>query len=135
MKKTAIKDALLRSSALTIGAAGSRVVADKLPVDNMHLKRGGLVLTGIVGASFVGRSSASKAFVQDMALGTAATQLGYWIKDLVAEKMKDNAIVTSALGCPEVGGYDNPVQYRLGYVDVSPYQQTNEEVSDVKFGM
>lgn len=136
MKKKAIKESLLTSVGLTTGAIGSRVVADKLPIKNSHLKRGGLVLAGVVAAAAVGRKTASKAFVQDMALGTAVTQLGYWIKDTVSDKMNENSLMKTALGSP-VGDYHNPVQFRMGYANIFPKEQTfdttYEDVSSVKF--
>lgn len=137
MKKKAIKESLLTSVGLTTGALGSRVVADKLPIKNVHLKRGGLVLAGVIGAAAVGRKTPSKAFVQDVALGTAVTQLGYWIKDAVSGKVKDSSIFNTALGSP-IGDHDNPVQFRMGYANI-PNEQTfdtsYEDVSDVKFSI
>lgn len=133
MKKTAIKDSLLRSAALTVGSAGSRVVAEKLPTTNTHLKRGGMVLLGIIGAAFVDRKTPSKAFVQDIALGTAATQAGYWIKDTIGTKTQ-NPLIKTALGTP--GNYNNPVQFRMGYANVPDVIDTTyQDVSDVKFSL
>ena len=133
MKKSAIKDSLLRSTALTVGGAGSRIVADKLPVANNHLKRGGMVLLGVIGAAFVDRKTPSKAFVQDIALGTAATQAGYWIKDAIGTKTQ-NPLIKTALGTP--GDYNNPVQFRMGYANVpNVIDTTYEEVSDVQFSL
>ncbi|CAL2104618.1 hypothetical protein [Tenacibaculum sp. 190130A14a] len=130
MKKKAIKDSLQRTVALTVGSAGSRIVADKLPVKNMHLKRGGLVLLGAVGAALLDRSTTGKAIVQDLALGTAATQAGYWIKEAVGENMKDNALVSTALGTP-IGDYDNPVEFRMGYADFSAASTIDTDFEDV----
>lgn len=136
MKKEAIIDSLKRGLGLTVGSAGSRVLADKLPIDNYHLKRGGLVLAGALGAAFVGRETSGKATVQDIALGVAATQGTLWIKDAFGESMKDNSLVTAALGSPK-GTYYNPVNFRMGYANFAPKNETidttYEDVSDVKF--
>ncbi|WP_299673271.1 hypothetical protein [uncultured Tenacibaculum sp.] len=132
MKKKEIQDTLVTATALTVGSAGSRIIADKLPTDNIHLKRGGIVLTSVVGASAVGRKTPGKAFVQDIALGAAATQIGYWIKDAIGDKVQDNALATTALGNP-VGSYDNPVQWRMGYVDLPKTDYTYQ--TDAQFVM
>ncbi len=136
MKKKEIQNSLIKTTALTVGAATSRIVADKVPIKNTHLKRGILVLTGAIGAAMLDRSSSSKAFVQDMASGVAATQAAYWIKDAIGEKMKDNDLVSSALGNP-VGTYENPVQFRLGSANVFPtetiHDTSYEDVTDVTF--
>lgn len=135
MKKKAIEQTLVRASALTVGAATSRVVADKLPIKNKHLKRGALVLSGLLGAAFIERDSTSKAFVQDMAEGVVATQAAYWIKDVIGEKMKENHLITTALGNP-VGNYNNPVQFRMGYANVNQEMDTiDTSYQDVTFEM
>ncbi|MFL0063728.1 hypothetical protein [Tenacibaculum maritimum] len=138
MKKEAIIDSLKRSAALTFGAAGSRVVADKLPIKNLHLKRGGFVLVSALGAALVGRETTSKAVVQDIALGTVATQAGLWIKEAVGEKVKENSLLKTALGSP-TGTYDNPVQFRMGYANLPTNEVTidaaHEEVSGVQFAI
>ncbi|MFL0077014.1 hypothetical protein [Tenacibaculum maritimum] len=135
MEKKAIRESLVKTTALTVGAATSRVVAENAPIKNMHLKRGILVLTGALGAAFLDRSTSGKAFVQDMASGMAATQAAYWIKDAMAEKLEEKSLLKTALGNP-LGTYDNPVQFRLGYVNAFPPEQTQETShEDVKYTM
>lgn len=133
MKKQAIQDALFRTVGITTGGATSKIVAAKVPVKNMHLKRGGLVLTGTVLAALVDRSSQGKAFVQDLGIGMAGTQLASWVYDAFEEKLEEGSLVKTALGNP-VGSYNNPVQYRMGYANMFPKTETiDTEHVDVTF--
>lgn len=138
MKKQAIQEALTKAVALSLGSAGSRVVADKLPVSNVHLKRGGIVLLGVLGGAFLDRKTKGKAFVQDVALSAAATQVGSWVKDALGDKVSSSPLLTTALGSPS-GSYNDPIQMRMGYANFNQSPQTfdtsYEDVSDVKFTM
>ncbi len=133
MKKREITQALTRAAALTIGSAGSRLAADNLPFENTHLKRGGLTLSGIVLAAMVGRSSNSKAFVQDAALGMAATQLSGWIKDALSDKAKENTVVATALGSPQLGEWENPIH--VDFTTDTIETEYQEVESDVQFSV
>lgn len=100
MKKEQIKNSLVSLASLTVGAMGSRLAVEHLPLENTSLKRWGLVLGGIAGASVLNRKSTSKKIGQDIAISMAVTQAGYLLKDWLGDKVKDNKIISQALGNP-----------------------------------
>ncbi|CAM1355861.1 hypothetical protein [Tenacibaculum halocynthiae] len=132
MTKQELKNTLLSSFSMTTGGMASRVIAEKLPIKNNHLKRGSLVLVGLLGASVLDRKSLGKSVVKDMALGTVVTQAGYWIKEALGENVKEGGLFKTALGSPS-GDWDNPIhlgnqQFLSGY-DFIPDQY----VEDISF--
>lgn len=136
MKKKNITDSLVRTVSIAAGAAGSNIAAEHLPIKNNYLKRGSLILAGLLGAAYAGRKSTSKAFAQDLATGVAATQAFAMIKEGLSEKTKENKLVKSALGSP--GSYNDPVQvdFRMGYVTEDFFQETIDVAhQDVSFTM
>ncbi|TCP22395.1 hypothetical protein EV195_11244 [Tenacibaculum skagerrakense] len=100
MKKEKVVNSLVSLASLTAGAAGSRLAVEHLPVKNTSLKRWGLVLGGIAGASVLDRKSRGRKIGQDIAISVAVTQAGYLLKDWLGDKFKDNKIMAQALGNP-----------------------------------
>ncbi len=132
MTKQELKNTLLSSFSMTTGGMASRVIAEKLPIKNNHLKRGSLVVAGLIGASVLNRKSLGKSVVKDMALGTVVTQAGYWIKEALGDTVKEDGLFKTALGSPS-GDWDNPIyvsndQFLAGYDSMS-----NQYVEDIAF--
>lgn len=98
MKMENLTNSAVSVTGTVLGAMASRVVAEKLPIKKSKVKHGVLALVGIVGASFLDRKDATSAFVQDMAIGVSATQLGALAKDFLAKEEKST--LQTALGSP-----------------------------------
>ncbi|WP_299833763.1 hypothetical protein [uncultured Tenacibaculum sp.] len=87
-------------ASLTVGAVGSRLAVEHVPIENTSLKRWGLILGGIAGASVLDRKSTGRKIGQDISISVAATQAGYLLKDWLGDKLKDNKVMAQALGSP-----------------------------------
>lgn len=135
MKGKKIGDAFIGLTAVASGAALSRLAAENLPVENIHIKRGALVVTGILGAVFLDRKSTVKSIGKDVSLSIAATQGISWVKDVLAEKAESNKFLKTALGSPK-GSYANPVEFRMGYVNfdnsIPEYQEESKSTLNFK---
>jgi len=124
MTKQAIENSVVTLASMTTGAMLSRVVANKLPIDNTKIRRGAVILAGILGASYLDRSSTGKAIVQDMAMASAVTQTGYLVKDFLGDTLKDNKLLYPALGSPMDDFLDEP--FELDSTDfLSSYLEPN----------
>lgn len=129
MKKKNITDSLVRTVSIAAGAAGSNVAAEHLPIKNNYLKRGSLVVAGLLGAAFVERKSTSKALVQDLSLGVATTQALAMISEAIKEKKE-------SLGSPGSFYDPVPVDFRMGYVTEDFFEETIDVAhQDVAFTM
>lgn len=80
-----------------VGAMGSRILADQIPLDDSRIKYGVLSLGLIVGALFLDSEDSIQCFAQDACIGGAATQLGSLVKELVAPT---EGMLKTALGTP-----------------------------------
>lgn len=112
----------LTSSAVSItgtllGAMASRVIAENVPVKNSKVRSGVLAGVGLIGASFLDRREPTNAFVQDVAIGVTATQLGSLIKELVGET---KGTIKTALGNPFSGDIDFLASYQDDDYDFIP---------------
>ncbi|KAF9659303.1 hypothetical protein HBA12_03385 [Tenacibaculum mesophilum] len=103
MRKESIENSVVSLLSMSAGAMLSRVTAKKLPMQNTKLKKGMLALAGVVGAAYLDRKTTGKSIAQDMAMGTAVTQTGELVKELLDEKLQKSPLLHSALGSP----YDN----------------------------
>lgn len=100
MKKEEFVKSLASLASVTVGAVGSRLAFQHVPIKSTALKRWGLVLGGIAGASMLDRKSTGRRIGQDIAVSVAATQAGYLLKDWLGDTIKDNKIMAQALGSP-----------------------------------
>ncbi len=118
-----ITNSLVTVGGTAVGAMASRVIADKVPVKNAKMKHGALAVLGMVGASFLNSKKSAEAFIQDVAIGMSATQIGYLIKELAGDKAK--GVMATALGNPD-----------LNYEDIaflSSYDDYIEDYNDYDF--
>lgn len=112
MKTEKLEETVVSITSMTVGAIGSRIVADKLPIDNSKIKRGLLIVGGILAAAHLDRKTTGGRVGQDMAVSVAVTQTGYLLKDLFVEKIKDDSIFKTGLGKPlylDYSSYEEPV--------------------------
>jgi len=100
MKKEEFVNSLVSLASLTAGTISSRLAVEYLPIDSTPLKRWGLVVGGIAGASILDRKTTLKRVGKDASIAMAVTQAGYLLKDWLGDKMKDNKVVAQALGNP-----------------------------------
>lgn len=100
MKKKKFVNSLVTLASMSVGAMGSRVLAEQIPVSNMTAKRWGLLVGGIAGASALDRKSTLRRIGQDAAISVALTQAGYLLKDLLGSKIKEGSFFSGALGNP-----------------------------------
>ncbi len=100
MKKEQLISSLVSVASLTVGAVGSRLAVEHVPIKNTSLKRWGLVVGGIAGAATLNRKTTGKKIAQDIAISTAVTQAGYLLKDWLGDKLKDSKVMAQALGNP-----------------------------------
>lgn len=100
MTKKGVENSAVSVASMTAGAMASRIIADKLPIKNKHLKRGLLIATGILGASALDRKSTGRKIGQDMAISMAVTQTGHLIKEVVQGRLKEDQTLHPALGNP-----------------------------------
>lgn len=108
MTKKGLENTAVSLVSMTAGAMASRIVADKLPLKNSKLKRGALILAGVLGASALDRKNTGRKIGQDMAISVAVTQTGHLLKEVLEEKLKNNKTLAPALGSP-MGDWDNPI--------------------------
>ncbi len=121
MKKESIKNTVVTTASMIAGAMGSRIIADKLPLENTKLARGILILGGIVAAASLDRKSTGKKIAQDAAISMAVTQTGYLLKEQFEGKLKDGNVMKTGMGSPYTS-FDAPY--------ITPYE---EPVSKPKF--
>ena len=100
MKKKEFVNSLVSLASMTVGAMGSRIAADAIPMQNSTIKRGLLVLGGIAGASSLDRKTTMRKIGQDAAISMAVTQTGYLLRDWLGDSFKDNKLLSPALGNP-----------------------------------
>ena len=100
MKKKEFVNSLVSLASMTVGAMGSRIAADAIPMQNNTIKRGLLVLGGIAGASSLDRKTTMRKIGQDAAISMAVTQTGYLLRDWLGDSFKDNKLLSPALGSP-----------------------------------
>ncbi len=100
MKKEEFLSTLVSVASMTVGAMGSKIAADMIPIENTTVRSGLLVLGGIAGASMLDRKSTVRKIGQDVAISMAVTQTGELIKAWVGDRMKDNKFLAPALASP-----------------------------------
>lgn len=81
-----------------VGAGVSRILAEKIPVANAKIKHGALAAVSILGAALVGRKDSTNAFLQDVAIGSSATQIFMMAKSFIGEP---EGLIKTALGSPK----------------------------------
>ncbi len=130
MTKQALENTTVTLASMTVGAMASRIIADKLPIKNQKLKRGVLILAGILGASSLDRKTTGKKVAQDMAISVAVTQSGHLLKEVLDSKLKDNKLLSPALGNPIID-YDNSLLDSSEFLsNYTPnYDHISEQVS------
>lgn len=97
MKTKDFTNSAVSVTGTVLGAMASRVIVESVPVKSNKVKHGVLAGVALLGASFLDRREPTNAFVQDVAIGVSATQIGMLVKELAGEtkgKMK------TALGNP-----------------------------------
>lgn len=110
MTQQALESSVVTLASMSAGAILSRIVANKLPIENTKIRRGTIILAGILGASYLDRKTTGKAIAQDMAMATAVTQAGYLVKEVLGDTLKDNKLLYPALGSPIDNFIDAPFE-------------------------
>lgn len=111
MKKANLVNSASSVAATLAGGMSSRLVADVTPINNAKLKHASLALVASLGSVFLNRKSPMSAFTQDVAVGFAATQFGYLIKQFLGEDSNENLV--KALGNPMTS--DDAIQFLASY--------------------
>ncbi|MDO5106484.1 hypothetical protein [Capnocytophaga sp.] len=120
------------SAGAVTGAMVSRVLYDKIPLKDKEegkttmakVKRGLLAAAGIVGAAMIDSKETTGKAIQGAAVGMAATQIGYLLKEVI--EVKEDGIFKTALGNPQtpVVVYANDGYLNYGY---HPFDEFEEE--------
>lgn len=129
MTKKGLEKSVVTLASMTAGAMVSRIVAEKLPIKKTKLKRGVLIVAGIVGASALDQKTTGRKIGQDMAISVAVTQTGYLLKELLDDKLKDNKLLHPALGNPMYDGTSFLSSYTGDYgydYQEEPFGEINE---------
>ena len=116
MNQKQIIESAAFSAGATVGAMGSRVVADKLTntLKSGAVRHGLLGIAGIALVAFITPKDNATKFAQGAGVGIAATQLTAAIKAVMTEdgkKPMQEGVMKTALGSPET---------EVVYVDSTP---------------
>lgn len=129
---------ITEGTAFAVGAVGgsmaSRILAEKIPMENVKLKRGILAAVGILGTAMINGNDTTGKVVQGAAAGVVATQIVALLKDIINPT---EGLMKTALGTPEnpiviySGGYNNIETLDNPYADEPRFLALPEQFASV----
>ncbi|MCD8415730.1 hypothetical protein LNI89_10205 [Tenacibaculum dicentrarchi] len=95
MTSKQIKSSGIGILSATGGAVASRIVADKIPIENAKIKHGILAVAGMVGCALLTKKDATTEAMRNVAIGVSVAQVGALAKEFAGET---DGIMKTALG-------------------------------------
>ncbi|MCG8816553.1 hypothetical protein G1K77_12310 [Tenacibaculum finnmarkense] len=95
MTSKQIKSSGIGILSATGGAIASRIVADKIPIENAKIKHGILAVAGIIGCALLTKKDATTEAMRNVAIGVSVAQVGALAKEFAGET---DGIMKTALG-------------------------------------
>ncbi|ALU75258.1 MULTISPECIES: hypothetical protein [Tenacibaculum] len=95
MTSKQIKSSGIGILSATGGAIASRIVADKIPIENAKIKHGILAVAGMVGCALLTKKDATTEAMRNVAIGVSVAQVGALAKEFAGET---DGIMKTALG-------------------------------------
>ncbi|MBE7646241.1 hypothetical protein G1L02_08290 [Tenacibaculum finnmarkense] len=95
MTSKQIKSSGIGILSATGGAIASRIVADKIPIENAKIKHGILAVAGMVGCALLTKKDATTEAMRNVAIGISVAQVGALAKEFAGET---DGIMKTALG-------------------------------------
>lgn len=134
MKTENLTQSLISVTGTVLGAGTSRIIADKIPIKKTKLKHALLAGVAITGACFLDRKEATSAFVQDVAIGVAATQVTSLVKELMGDKLKEGILKTGLGNYTEEYEPVNFLAYNnYDFIPAENYTETPFEKNTIEF--
>ncbi|MBE7660971.1 hypothetical protein [Tenacibaculum finnmarkense] len=95
MTSKQIKSSGIGILSATGGAIASRIVADKIPIEDAKIKHGILAVAGIIGCALLTKKDATTEAMRNVAIGVSVAQVGALAKEFAGET---DGIMKTALG-------------------------------------